>query len=215
MSDTEGHGAGGDRQAHDHADHDHADHEGHADEHEHDEVLVYELEDWTDEQRGALELRLNAEGIEHHWEADTGADVQAGYDPGQDTPVGTDLVVGMHDEERVDAILDELEFPDALEIDAVDDDGGDDEEQYEIMSHLYVAADRLKDDPAELALAGEFFDAADRASASGPPFGVDGDVWKRVQALAAEIATALEAEADDDVVRDTAQQLRDLLFEFV
>lgn len=182
---------------------------------EEDDVLVYNLEDWTHEQRGALEQRLRAEGIEHNWEADTGADVQTGYDPGQDSAVGTDLVIGQHDEDRVEAILDDLEFPDALEIDAVDDDGEDDEEQYEVMSHLYVAADRLKDDVADLSRAGEFFDAADKVATSGPPFGIDGDVWKRVQDLAREITAALEADGDDDVVRASAQQLRDLLFEFV
>ena len=180
------------------------------------EVIIYELGDWSDEQRGALELRLQAEGIEHQWEAPTGADVQPGYDPGQDSGIDTDLVVGELDEEAVDRLLDEVEFPEALEAaDEADDDDADDEATYEIMSHLYVAADRLKDDPADLAIAGEFFDAADAARAIEPPFGIDADVWRKVQELAAQVAAALEAEADDENVQAPAQQLRDLLFEFV
>ncbi|HVM06861.1 MAG TPA: hypothetical protein VM345_00230 [Acidimicrobiales bacterium] len=184
---------------------------------EESEVVIYELGDWPDEQRGALELRLQAEGIEHQWEAPTGADVQPGYDPGQDSGIGTDLVVGSHDEDTVDRLLDEIEFPDALEAtdDLGDDDPTDDEASYEAMSHLYVAADRLKDDAGDLALAGEFFDAADAARAVAPPFGIDPDVWRKVQELSTAIAQALEQEADDETVRANAQELRDLLFEFV
>lgn len=182
------------------------------------EVVIYELGEWTEEQRGALEMRLQAEGIEHQWEAPTGADVQPGYDPGQDSGIDTDLVVGEHDEEAVDRILDDIEFPDALEAsDGATDgaDGPDDEANYAVMSNLYVAADRLKDDPADLAVAGDFFDAADGARSVPLPFGVDPDVWRKVQELSASIAQALEQEADDDTVRAQAQELRDLLFEFV
>lgn len=182
------------------------------------EVVIYELGDWSDDQRGALELRLQAEGIEHQWEATTGADVQPGYDPGQDSGVGTDLVVGEQDEDAVDRLLDEVEFPDALEaadVGAVETASGDDEENYAVMSHLYVAADRLKDDPGDLAVAGEFFDAADAAGAIQPPFGIDGDVWRTVQELCRSITGALEDEADDATVQESAQRLRDLLFEFV
>lgn len=183
------------------------------------EVIVYELGDWTEEQRGALELRLNAEGIEHQWEAPTGADVRPGYDPGQDTGIDTDLVIGEQDEETVDRLLDELEFPDALEAAEVADTDGDgvddDEANYAVMSNLYVAVDRLKDNPADLAVAGDFFDAADAARSMGPPFGVDADVWRKIQELSAQVAQGLEQEADDETVQAVAQELRDLLFEFV
>ena len=182
------------------------------------EVIIYELGDWSEDQRGALELRLKAEGIEHQWEASTGADVQPGYDPGQDTGIGTDLVVGEHDEDTVDRLLDEIEFPDALDAaevgpGATADDEGD--ADYDVMSNLYVAADRLKDEPADLERAGDFFDAADAARAIEPPFGMDPDLWRQVQGLAAQIAQALENEAEDAEVQQVAQQLRDLLFEFV
>ena len=174
-------------------------------------VVIYELGDWSDEQRGALELRLNADGIEHQWEAPTGADVRPGYDPGQDSGIGTDLVIGERDEEVVDRLLDEVEFPESLE----SAEEGDDEEDYDLMGNLYVAADRLKDNPGDLALAGDFFDAADSVRASRPPFGIDVDVWARVQELAGQIAGEIEQEAEDEVVQTLAQQLRDLLFPFV
>ena len=182
------------------------------------EVVIYELGEWSEEQRGALEMRLQAEGIEHQWEAPTGADVQTGYDPGQDSGIDTDLVIGEHDEEAGDRILDDIEFPDALEASegaTEGADGTDDEANYAVMSNLYVAADRLKDDPADLAVAGDFFDAADGARSIPLPFGIDPDVWRKVQELSTSIAQALEQEAEDETVRAQAQELRDLLFEFV
>jgi uncharacterized Zn finger protein (UPF0148 family) len=180
------------------------------------EVIVYELDEWTVDQRGSIEMRLQAAGIEHQWETESGADVEPGYEPGEPWAVGTDLVVGEQDEETVDALLDEIESPDALEatIDLSDDDI-DDEASYEVMSHLYVAADRLKDDPDDLALAGEFFDAADAAAGIPPPFGIEPEVWRRVQELAREVSTAIEQEENDELVGNHAKRLRDVLFGYV
>ncbi len=177
------------------------------------EVVVYELDEWTADQRGALEQRLLSLEIEHQWETPEGAEVQEGFEPGQTWEVGTDLVIGEQDEEAVDALLDEVENPDALE--AVDDDGDSDEANYAVMSNLYVTADRLKDDPGDLALAGAFFDAADAARSIAAPFGIDGEVWRRVQELAAEISRSIEQEEADDQVAGHAQRLRDVLFGYV
>jgi hypothetical protein len=177
------------------------------------DVIVYELDEWTADQRGALEQRLVAAEIEHQWETSSGADVEESYEPGDPWAVGTDLVVGEKDEEAVDALLDEVESPDALE--AVEEDGIDDEANYAIMANLYVAADRLKDDPGDDAVAGEFFDAADAARTAAAPFGIDQEVWRRVQELGAEVTRALEADEDDEQVQAHAQRLRDLLFTYV
>ncbi|MBW3615344.1 MAG: hypothetical protein KY439_08565 [Actinobacteria bacterium] len=182
-------------------------------EEEDSQVIVYELDDLTPDQRGALELRLQTDGIEHQWETPSGADVEANYEGGQPWAVASDLVVGEKDEEAVDAILDEIESPDALQ--AVDADGADDEATYAVMGQLYVAADRLKDDPGDLALAGEFFDAADAARSIDPPFGIDPEVWRRVQELAGEVSSSIEQEEDDEVVAAHAQRLRDVLFTYV
>lgn len=178
------------------------------------EVLVYDLADWTGDQRGALELRLQADAVTHAWETGAGQEVLYGYESKPAWEAGTDLVVSEHDEDAVDTLLDDIEFPDALE--AVEDDGeSDDEAVYSVMGDLYVAADRLKGDPADLALAGQFFDAADKARAVEAPFGVDTEVWKQVQALATGVTDALETEEEDDVVAARAAALRDLLFSYV
>ena len=178
------------------------------------EVIVYELDEWSPDQRGALEQRLVGADIQHQWETPSGADVEESYEPGNPWVVGTDLVVGEQDEETVDALIDDIESPDALE--AVDDgDGVDDEANYAIMGNLYVAADRLKDDPGDLAVAGEFFDAADAARTADAPFGIDPEVWRRVQELAADVSRAVEQEEDDEQVQAAAQRLRDVLFSYV
>jgi len=178
------------------------------------DVIVYELDEFTADERGALDQRLVAAGIEHQWETADGLELDESYEMAGPWEIGTDLVVGERDEEAVDALLDEVDSPDALA--AVDDDDAiDDEANYAIMSHLYVAADRLKDDPSDLALAGEFFDAADAAGAIPAPFGIDGEIWRRVQELGAEVTRSLEAEADDAVVAGHAQRLRDVLFSYV
>ena len=191
-------------------------------EHEDGEVVVYELGDWTEEQRGELDQRLQGEGIPHQWETSEGEDTDPDLDPVDPWALGTDLVVGETDEEAVDRLLDDVEHPD--ELTAVGETEGDvdgeaaadeDEANYNVMSHLYVAADRLKDDPADLALAGEFFDAADAARGISVPFGIYLDVWNKVIELAGAISVALEEEAEDDVVRARAKELRDLLFTFV
>lgn len=177
------------------------------------DVIVYELDEWSPDQRGALEQRLVGAEISHQWETPSGADVEESYEPGNPWVVGTDLVVGEQDEDAVDALIDDIESPDAL--DEAEDDGVDDEANYAIMANLYVAADRLKDDPGDLAVAGEFFDAADAARTADAPFGIDPEVWRRVQELAAEVTAAVEQEADDEQVRAAAQRLRDVLFSYV
>lgn len=186
-----------------------------ADDEEGDQVIVYELDGWTPDQRGALEVRLRAEAVEHQWEARSGADIETNYEPGDPWVVATDLVVGEHDGDTVESILDEIESPDALEGVTEDEDDGDDEATYAVMSQLYVTADRLKDDPDDLALAGAFFDAADAARSIEAPFGIDAEVWRRVQELAGEVSSSIEKEEDDEVVATHAKRLRDVLFSFV
>jgi hypothetical protein len=183
-------------------------------EHEHDTV-IYELHDWSPDERGALEMRLEAAAIEHRWEAGDQplAEPPPPYGTGHRWAVWPNLVVNEEHEDAVDALLDEVEFPDALE--GVDDEEASDEDVYAVMGNLYTAADKLKNDPADLAVAGEFFDAADVARGAAAPYGIDGDVWSRVQSLATTVTERLEAEAPDDEVGQLATELRDLLFQYV
>lgn len=161
------------------------------------EILVYELNTWTPDQRTTLEAVLVEAGIPFQWE-------------------DTDLLVPAADEGRVDELLDAIEFPQALE--EVDDDEGevDDEAIYQVMSDLFVIADRIADaNKIDLVTAGEFIEAAATAQETPAPFGFEERVWQQVQRLANEISERLQNEEDDKVVIAEAATLRNALRGFV
>jgi hypothetical protein len=165
-----------------------------------DDEVVYDLAEWGQDQRSQLERLLTGGNVTHRWE------------------VGTDLVVMEADEEGVERLMEEVEAAwDAppLPSSADEDDGGADEANYAVMSDLFVAADRLGKDPADAAIAGEFYLAADAAAETPPPFGIDGPDWRQIQELAASVAGAMEADAEDDVISRDATALRALLARYV
>lgn len=158
----------------------------------HDE-LIYELVDWSPEMRNQLSLVLEREGVAHEWE-------------------GHDLVVAAAVEEQVDSFIDQVEQGDELPAEAED---VDDEAEYNLLSDLFVAADRLGNDPSDLALCGDLVDAAGPARSMATPFGVDDVAWNRVLAQTAAVVDAIEAEAEDSVVGERARSLSDLLRGYV
>jgi hypothetical protein len=162
---------------------------------DHDE-LVYELPDWTVEQRGALELILDRENIPYQWEG------------------GTDLIVPAADEEKVDQLLDEIEQG-AAELAPVLVDDLDDEAQYTAISDLFGVADRLAHKPGDAALCGDFIDAAALVRELPAPYGVTDDVWWGVQTRIRSLTEAIEMEAEDEAVAQGARTLADLLRSFV
>jgi hypothetical protein len=174
--------------------------------------LIYELADWEPEMRGRLDMLLRTRGITYQWERVgelyEGDEFTTAGDP-QEWEVATNLVVAEADEETIDAILDEVEFPMALE--GTDDEGGDDEASYERMANLFNASDKLMHDPTDVTIAGEFIDAADAVKEGAPPFGVDGDLWAEVQRQAGALSAQLDAESEDDTISSLARDLRNLL----
>lgn len=163
-----------------------------------DTALVYEMDGWEAGERTALDKLLDAESIAHRWDGD-------------------DLLVPEDTEERVDGLMDRVEFPDALEAVAVaEDDDVDDEAVYAVMSDLFVAADRLADEHSvDVEMAGGLVVASAAASAAEAPYGVEPASWKQVQQLAEGIVGAIESEAEDEVVVREAASLRDLLHRMV
>ena len=159
-----------------------------------DDALVYEMDGWEPGERTALDQLLDADAIAHRWDGD-------------------DLLVPEDAEERVDSLMDRVEFPDAIEaVAAEEEDDIDDEAVYAVMSDLFVAADRLADEhTVDVEMAGELVVASAAASAAEAPYGVEPASWKQVQQLAEGIVGAIESEADDDVVVRDAASLRDLL----
>ena len=160
-----------------------------------DEEVAYELGDWEPDLRRLLATTLAGERIPFLWEEDG------------------ELVVRAEDSDRVDQILDELEYPDALEVD--DSPPAVDEGSYEALSDLFVAADRLAHDAEDPYLADELAQAAGVVVGSGPPFGFAPEEWARIQGLADDVADAITGEADADVIAGGARSLRDVLRKYV
>jgi ribosomal protein L12E/L44/L45/RPP1/RPP2 len=163
------------------------------------EILVYELDQWEPERRTQVEVLLAQAGITYEWE-------------------GTDLLVPAAREADVDELLDKVDFPDALPLEAAEGAGDemDDEAIYQVMSDLFVIADRIADaGKVDLAVAGDFILAAAAAESTPPPFGFEEHTWQQVQRLATTISDQLENEEEDATVVAGARTLRDALRGFV
>lgn len=163
------------------------------------EQVVYDLADWETDRRTELDGRLESEGIAHAFD-ETG-----------------DLVILAADEDRVDGIVDAIEFPDQLDADhGADAVGGLD--AVEALGGLFVAADRLVHDPSDTEGTLAAVDTA-RALASMPtPFGFAPPVWTDLLDRAGELRTLLETDAeivDDEAVHDAATRLRSALRPYV
>jgi hypothetical protein len=114
--------------------------------------LTYELTDWSEDQRAQLAEALRLADIGHEW-SDEG-----------------ELIALEADEERVEAILDAIEFPAQLPVDSTDETG-DGLAAQDAMSELFVAADRLMHDPNDHEGVLSLVDAARMAEALPLPYG--------------------------------------------
>jgi hypothetical protein len=150
-----------------------------------DDEVGYDLADWGDGERHQLATSLAAEAIASRWEA-------------------LELVVKEADADRTEELIDEIDNPDAIDAEADDADGG-----AEVLSALYVAADVLQHDPGSAVAIIELLEASERASELGPPYGLDGDVWREVQRRSDTLADLLGAEAAEDEVMAAAKALRE------
>ena len=86
------------------------------------------------------------------------------------------------------------------------------------MGDLFVAADGLQHGTFDEQRVVEFMEAAAAVTSCLAPFGVEPQVWSRVQSQASAIVTALEKgnEGDDDeTVTNAAHALRELLRHYV
>jgi hypothetical protein len=150
-----------------------------------DAEVGYDLADWGDGERHQLARALLGEQIASRWEE-------------------LELVVKEDDADRVEELIDEIDNPDQLDAEEDDADGG-----AEILSALYVAADVLQHDAKSPVAIVELLEASERASELGPPYGLDGEVWREVLRRADAVADLLGAEAEDVAVMDAATALRE------
>ena len=162
-----------------------------------EDEVDYDLGEWMVAERSAATAALAEVDIPYRWEQ------------------GLVLVVPAVAEEEVDLLLDELEEVEELDEDEGEGvlDGG--ATAQEAMGDLFVAADRLQHDPLDDKMAAELLMAAGTVSVSGPPYGIERPVWRRIQELAAALATDLEEAADEDTVAADARALREYLRDLV
>jgi len=167
-----------------------------------DDELVYELDEWPAEDREALTDKLAEAGVTHRWEGDAM------------------LVVAPADEQRVEAILDGVEFPDALAVvDVAEDDQAvvaAEETSFEVLSSLFLAADRLKGNPLDAEGIADLSDALEEADPDVPPFGIVPGLWRDAVERGGRLADTL-ADTDDRSPEVAAQaaELQALLRPYV
>lgn len=169
---------------------------------EDDDELVYELDEWPAEDREALVAKLAEAGVAHRWEGDDEAT----------------LVVAPGDEAVVEALLDGVEYPDAIPVEEVDDEAtvAAEATSFEVLSSLFLAADRLKGNPLDADGIADLSDALDDADADVPPFGIVPGLWRDAVERGNRLADTL-ADNDDrsPEVAEQAAELQALLRPFV
>jgi hypothetical protein len=197
--------------------------------------VAYNLDDWTDEQHGALQAAFAQAGIAFEYDADG------------------DLVVLEDDQDRVEALIDAIDTagPAAIEPafgaddEWADDEWADDEgasadesiDAAEVLSDLFVAADKLMHNATDHDGVLGLVAAAASAEEMRVPYGFSPAVWRDIvgqavhlkgllegdpDAVAAAIAEGeaeSDGDADDDVddavIESRARTLRDTLRPYV
>ena len=167
------------------------------------EQVSYDLSDWDDDRRGELAQALDSAGIEHAWDEHG------------------ELVVLDTDEDRVDAIVDAIEYPDQLEVDeeselqAEEALAAEGHDPQDVLSELFVASDRLMHDPLDHEGVLSLVDAARMAESLPLPYGFAPAVWNDLVIQVKRLQSSLEGEVDDDSVIEQATALRESLRNFV
>lgn len=157
--------------------------------------VAYELADWPSEELRELEAALDGEGILAEW-------TEAG-----------ELLVYESDEERVDALFEELGLR-----------GPDDravlegEELTDFLNDVLLATDRLARDARDPDAVVDTVNGARAMAGVAPPLGFDEHTWEQLSGELAELGDVLEqedADADDEEVSSRARAVRDRLREWL
>jgi len=168
------------------------------------EQVSYDLGDWDDARRAQLTETLITASIEHAWDEHG------------------ELVVLEDDEERVDAIVDGIEFPESLAVDDAEEEAAevalaaDGLDPQDVLSELFLSADRLMHDPLDHEGVLSLVDAARLAETLPLPYGFAPPVWNDLVTQAQGLRAALEKDdVDDEQIIEQATRLRTTLRNFV
>jgi hypothetical protein len=159
----------------------------------------YDLDEWPAADRQALTHALEGASIPFNWD-------------------GNVLLVGTGDESIVEALLDEIERGEYVDLDAdgegsVEGDGQLAQPPPEVLTTFFLASERLRRDPLDPDGLEQLLLATDVAEPEQPPFGVQPRLWQKTCELADQLADALvdDDEPDLDAAKSAAEALYDLL----
>lgn len=178
--------------------------------------MVYELDGWSEAKLMVLGHELTNDELAHGWDTDD------------------NLVVLADDEDAVEAVIDRIDAANpedgadperTIDVDPAADaeedpgeelDDDDGPTPQDVMSDLFVAADRLMHRPKDRDDAATFRSAADRAAGLALPYGFAPSIWQDLLDRAASLREALAADPiDEPAVQDAAKALRSHLREYV
>ncbi|MGK2947825.1 MAG: hypothetical protein ACSLFP_04575 [Acidimicrobiales bacterium] len=155
-----------------------------------DEDVVYDLSDWDDDACMRLLDSLAAELIPYGLDDD-------------------DLIIHGVDERRVDQLVAQAADPSL-----VPEEGP--AATLELMSELFIAADRLAHDHDDHEGTRGLVAATEQAAGAGPPFGMDATWWRGVATQAGELAALVTGDdAEPEQVQEAASALRSTLRPYI
>jgi hypothetical protein len=173
-----------------------------------DGQVAYDLADWAADLVNELQSLLDKSDVAYEFDEDG------------------DIVTLAEHEDRVESLIDSIEFPDgevmvprAEPVGAAatgdDDDDNDDNDDDEgdagidaaaVLSDLFVSTDGVL----------TFVDAADRADRLGLPYGFSRIVWKDILNQVTNLRALLEDDdSNDDDIENDARDLRNTLRDYV
>lgn len=153
----------------------------------------YDLADWSPTEIDTVGIALADARIPFRWE-------------------GQVLLVATDDEGVVDALLDEVESGEYVDLSPTPVDAGDDVSA-EVLTTFFLAAERLQKDPMDADGIEHLRRATEVADPEVVPFGVAPKLWQRTVELADEIVDALVADDGPEHAdaMDAAAKLHELL----
>ena len=153
--------------------------------------VVYEVGDWPVGLEDRFVEQLIAERVPH----------MRGY---------REITIGVDDEERVDALVEEVTA--AWEDERPTDEELDGPDAQDVLSELFVSSDRLLHDASDKGATVRFDDAAGSVATMAVPFGFAESDWATVGDLVAELRSRLgDPEAQDEDIEEAATALRSFL----
>jgi hypothetical protein len=158
-------------------------------------ITEFDLDEWEATERLKLSHALTSAEIGYRW-------------------AGSVLEVSTLDESVVDALLDDIESGEYVDVSpAAQAEAAAEALPAELLTTFFLAGERLRNNPLDPDGLEQLLAATDVADESTPPFGVQPRLWAQTVELADRVADAL---ADDDVpdldaVMAAAAELHDLL----